>query len=392
MCGICCILPLKLSVEDQDVLTSLKKYNETFEEVLEESDLNSLCNNDCKNNKYEENDQNKINSFLKSPVQQIINSIKNRGPDFFDCLAVKLYNINDLEENEQIIKLKQLNISNFLLDDLYQYLIEQKEMLLISSVLSLRGIYEPTTKQPLINYDTGSLLQYNGEIFSINNMNKNNKDFDNEFNLYKENDGLILFEYLNKISFSGDESAYVESLYKLLNNIESDHAFIFHDIKNNRIIINRDIFGKRSLLLVYDKTYGYLYLLSVLPEFLYKNKANLLILEIPNNCLLILDLNKESKLKVFFNKEISKPSLLRFSSKQDILNIYQSENLLVSLESQCLDLLKKSVYKRTCNLPDIVKNPHLNNSEKSISVLFSGGIDSLLLAYLVCVSVPKDFK
>ena len=57
-----------------------------------------------------------------------------------------------------------------------------------------------------------------------------------------------------------------------MNQIESDHAYVYHDIINNKIVVTRDIFGKRSLVLVYIKSLSFLMLTSTLPQSIYDIK------------------------------------------------------------------------------------------------------------------------
>jgi len=78
--------------------------------------------------------------------------------------------------------------------------------------------------------------------------------------------------------------------------------------------------------------------------------------------------------------------MLRFKSELDSLKI----NDFDFITKKCFSLLKASVEKRMCNLPNIV----IRNKTKitSVAVLFSGGIDSLLLGYLSALCIPEEMN
>ena len=371
MCGICFITKLILSQKDYDIIKEIEEYIKSFDDI---EHINSLNNN----NNNEENEINtnielnfNIDSINNCDFLQIIEQIKNRGPDFINIIEIlkdkKINELNDLE------KLKTYK-------DVFNLISNNESSILIDSVLNLRGI-NSITKQPIINEKTKNILQYDGEIFDMKD-----ESFLFEKNLSKDNDGIILSEILNKFSQDNKDSninTYSNNFFQIINQIESDHAFIFHDNINNKILINRDLFGKRSLILSYIKQLNIIIISSFLPLSLYNNrnfKNEILIIEIPNNHLLIIDKDNDNKFTLIKNPYIKFPSDLRFNELIPEITSYNN------LEEKCSEFLKIAVNKRINNIPSISLN-----KEDSIGIMFSGGIDSLLLSYYTILNTPENF-
>ena len=56
-----------------------------------------------------------------------------------------------------------------------------------------------------------------------------------------------------------------------------------------------------------------------------------------------------------------------------------------NLEEKCSELLKNALNKRIKNIPSIILN-----KEDSIGIMFSGGIDSILLSYYSIINTPDN--
>jgi asparagine synthetase B (glutamine-hydrolysing) len=359
MCGICLIYKLKLSSEDLKIINDINEYNNSFNDIGDK-DKEDEISKTVKENFLD------LNEFLNSNIYDLKGTISSRGPDYFNLVDSDLTCLDE-------------KINNY--KELFDYVLDADKSVMISSVLNLRGI-ESITKQPII-CTGGNILQYNGEIYIL-------KDKNEEFDLYVNNDGVILSELLNKYSIAfnqldkddQDNTAYSEGLFAILNNIESDHAFVFTDKINNKIVLSRDIFGKRSLIFIYFVEFNIITICSALPGSIYNNRTNknIIIIEIPANSLLIIETLAERKIHFFKNNYIKYPSQLRFNNSN---NYFTSNG---DLENICSKLLMEAVYKRVCNLPDIVKK----DNHCSVAVLFSGGIDSLLLAYYTAANVSDD--
>ena len=365
MCGICLMMVLQLNNNDHNTLNDMLTYYKSYEDIdfkhnnnTEQAEVNSISSSliDIES------------SFLSKQFKEIIALISNRGPDYLSVNSL------DMKTNE-LSQLDTDTISTY--NDVISYMNTQNKMILIDSVLSLRGDKE-VTKQPIAY--SKNILQYNGEIYSTKG-----KEMLNGKDLYKDNDSEILYDILNALSMKikkddiKEVDKYGEMYLSTMNQIESDHAYVYHDIINSKIVVSRDIFGKRSLILVYIKSLSFLMLTSTLPQSIYdiKDSDDIIIIEIPNNSAIVIDIpNTEKHIHYITNKSLQFPSMLRFNS--NISSIVSNEDELIA---QCDNSLKKAVSKRVNNM---------KTSITSLAVMFSGGIDSLMLAFYAILVSDKN--
>ena len=366
MCGICLMMVLQLNNNDHNTLNDMLTYYKSYEDVDFKHNNNTEPKEEA--NSISSSSIDIESSFLLKQFKEIIALISNRGPDYLSVNSL------DMKTNE-LSQLDTDTISTY--NDVISYMNTQNKMILIDSVLSLRGDKE-VTKQP-IAYGK-NILQYNGEIYSTKG-----KEMLNGKDLYKDNDSEILYDILNALSMKikkddiKEIGKYGEMYLSTMNQIESDHAYVYHDIINNKIVVSRDIFGKRSLILVYIKSLSFLMLTSTLPQSIYeiKESDDIIIIEIPNNSAIVIDIpNTEKHIHYITNKSLQFPSMLRFNS--NISSIVSNEDELIA---QCDNSLKKAVSKRVNNM---------KTSITSLAVMFSGGIDSLMLAYYAILVSDKN--
>ena len=300
----------------------------------------------------------------------LIDVIKRRGPAYLGIHHIKNPFVNDIEISGNIKS--ELFYNTY--KDLFESLTENENNMLIMGSTLNTNLNEI---QPLIDQNNKRVLQFNGSIYNINKTltNSNNNeliDFNNKTPLYN------MFELLKKCSdgCNGTSlSKYTENIFTLLNSIESDHSFIYHDYNNKTIIISRDLYGKHSLLLIYIVSLNILIISSVLSYSIYTNRANpdIIILEIPSNSLLIIQpTNTNNKIQWYRNPFITSPSTLRFNPLISPISL-DDETYLIT---QLTNYLNNAVIKRISN----IKSGH-------IGLTFSGGIDSLLLAYFTILNI-----
>lgn len=382
------------NVKDNTKMENIFEYNNTVNEksnssnniinevinskILEENNV-KLENNFISNNNSDINNELKVvdfidkniykddsNSFLNINLKNQFNLIYNRGPDYQKYVEINLNDNKKIEcesNNTQNLPLKIENVigKNFL----------------YSSVLSLRGFL---VEQPLIS--KYGILMYNGEIYDENLKNENdtlylsNLLYDISKNLNQNN---------NKDLFFND---YSTEFFKKFDKLDSDHAFINLDIINNCILINRDIFAKRSLILVYFLKYNSLMIVSTLSKefqnYIKSNENDIIYFELPND-LFIIDLNCKDNNFIKIYERTKLPSNLRFNVKnienfnirEDFYN-YDNDNLYYNFKEGIKKRLFNSVSKRVYNYRD-----------DSIALLFSGGLDSTLLAYMIYFNKTK---
>ena len=378
MSAISLFMKIKLEKEDYETLEKIKALMIECEDVehkkvkgnqisaIKESEENKINDNNEKDN---------IDSFdnlLNEQFDEYINLINSRGPDSIKILSIKSDNsFEDYNENTKKMKYK----------DIFQHLQKNEEKILIDSFLNLYNDKENFEDRPYYDTKTRNIFQFNGEIY----VNKNNLD---EI-IINGNRNNILFNILNKFSKENkidNYKEYVENFFKIYNNIESDHSFYFHDNINKQIIISRDIFGKRSIILYYIKSLSILILTPVLTETLIKlskiDNFNIYVLEIPSNHLLLINQNENIKNKISLNENPYMPKVhfLRFNS--DLKKIKEYEKLTES----CHQILRLSIRKR---INDILNN---NANEYTLGITFSGGLDSTLMAYYCLLETPEYIR
>ena len=255
MSAISLIMKLNLGEKDYEIFDKIKLLMKECEDV----DHKKSNNDDKKeeNTINESIDFNKINELMiNTDFEEYLKMIYNRGKDNFEIylLNENNYNLEDCKEKIQKMKYKEL----------FDFIISNQNMIIINSYLNL---FNDNNKKLLQDSESKNILQFNGEIYNdITEINKDNikKDdnTDKRLSLFKV---LDIFTKENKIE---DINKYVENFFNIYNNLESDHAFYFHDNINKQILISRDIFGKRSIILYYIKFLSIIIFTPVLSETL----------------------------------------------------------------------------------------------------------------------------
>lgn len=268
MSGISLFMKLKLEKEDFETFEKIKSLMIECEDVdhkktkENQSSNTKEKNEQNENNKINDNNIDSIDNLLNEGFDEYINSVHNRGPDSIKILSIK--SDNSIENCSEKLK-------NMKYKDVFDYLQKNNEKIIIDSFLNLYNANEKFEDRPYYDIETKNIFQFNGEIYENKNKLDDEKDENNK--IANENRNNILFNILNKFSKENkidNHKEYVENFFKIYNNIESDHSFYFHDNINNQILISRDVFGKRSIILCYIKSLSILILTPVLTETLIK--------------------------------------------------------------------------------------------------------------------------
>ncbi|EGR31175.1 hypothetical protein IMG5_116460 [Ichthyophthirius multifiliis] len=228
MCGICfCINGIQLA-NNQINFNLFEKYirNPYIDkhEGLREKHLKASF--DIIKNIQEK--KNIINNFDINAIKQ---SIGPRGPNIF---TYKQYSI---QKNQQTIQENQQIFNQNIFDNQSNNL----TLTFCNSLLHLRGQNNILNIQPITNSTQEQILIYNGEIYT---------DQNDQFNTF-ENDTLQLFNILTKSD--KEDLKYEDFIINQLNKLWGDYAFIFFDNQQKKIVIAKDPFGKKSLLLGFSE-------------------------------------------------------------------------------------------------------------------------------------------
>ncbi|KAK0465353.1 asparagine synthase-domain-containing protein [Desarmillaria tabescens] len=249
-----------------------------------------------------------------------------------------------------------------------------------ASELCLRGSH-PVVQPHIRN---GDVLCWNGEIFEGLDMAP------------AENDGVKLFESSKGLK----TPAQIRDLFS---SVEGPYAFVFHHEESGSLIFGRDPLGRRSLLIHKpSSSHPYLMLTSVTSGA----DAGCSFEELPTDHIYCLNLKDLAQMEdMTFEDHLE--TLPRWPSQPTISSFAQPPKLnpsippdtwprLVSLDEipdyllasvdDLISHLDRSVMLRVRNIPPRSSMP----TESRVAVLFSGGIDSTVIAYLAHKHIPLE--
>ncbi|XP_077072519.1 asparagine synthetase domain-containing protein 1 [Siphateles boraxobius] len=290
-------------------------------------------------------------------------------------------------------------------------------LLFSAHVLHMRGCLTP---QPLQD-DNGNMLLWNGEVFGGLSVER------------EDNDTKVVLHHLSMAQSASD-------VIFLLSQLKGPWAFIYYQKAEHCIWFGRDFFGRRSLLWKFDPERASFTLASVASQPADKIQSQWQ--EVPPTGVYRFDLTDSSSLGTFVfdlypwvfhngnepneSSELKCESLPRSVSvntnssglyltcpvcpmntsisslkTEQVQNASQTsvaslKELLTNTQkkamvSTLIDVLSEAVRKRVCYLPaqDELAVP-LNYTKAGIAILFSGGIDSMILAALADRHIPAD--
>ena len=228
----------------------------------------------------------------------------------------------------------------------FTYENESRHLIGVSSVLHLRG--DSVTAQPLIS--SRFILQWNGEIFGYENTSEIE-------NLLKSNDTEFLFEKLERFNIK-----------TVLSSIKGPWAVTIIDKEEQVVYFARDYFGRRSL--IYNQSDDKFIITSVAS---FDKISNSKWIEATSGILYKLnlkDMNLEQE-----SLDIGKYLISSVNCDLALHNMEIEDTFVM----EGLKELRKSVRKRI-----------LHTHTKKIGILFSGGIDSLLIAAVTADIIEKE--
>ncbi|XP_052462809.1 asparagine synthetase domain-containing protein 1-like [Carassius gibelio] len=281
-------------------------------------------------------------------------------------------------------------------------------------VLHMRGCLTP---QPLQD-DNGNMLLWNGEVFGGLRVEQG------------ENDTKVVLHHLSMAQCASD-------MLSLLSQLRGPWAFIYYQKVERCIWFGRDFFGRRSLLWQFDPE-GTSFTLSSVASLPVDNIQSQW-QEVPPSGVYRFDLKDSSPLRPFVfeffpwvfhsgeepnespeSKCVGLPrsvtvnssglyltspicpmniSISSFTTERD-QNVSQTsvENLKGFLTnskkkavvSTLIGILSEAVRKRVQYLPAQEEMAIPNHMKADIAILFSGGIDSMILAVLADRHIPAD--
>ncbi|KAG2077080.1 hypothetical protein BDR04DRAFT_1089385 [Suillus decipiens] len=254
-----------------------------------------------------------------------------------------------------------------------------------ASELRLRG--DSPIVQPHLHQQDGDIFCWNGEVFEGLNVNAH------------ENDGAKLFQSICTLSA-------IDDLPLLLGRIEGPYAFVYYHAQSRKLYFARDPLGRRSLLIHKPSVSNPYFLLASVSV---GDDQGYVMEELSTDGIFCLDVGQlcESK-EITQHFDSSLMCIPRHIDRQ-ILSFAKLSRvnatlppdappLVPSLDSailprdlaiaidQLIDHLDRSVMLRVQNIPRRTSG----KGGAQVAVLFSGGIDSTILAFLAHRHVPLD--
>ncbi|KAM6935007.1 asparagine synthetase domain-containing protein 1 isoform 1-T2 [Xenentodon cancila] len=282
------------------------------------------------------------------------------------------------------------------------------QMLFSAHVLHMRGLLTP---QP-VQDDDGNILMWNGEIFGGLPV------------MLEENDTAVISQKLSSCRSPSE-------ILSVLSSIQGPWGFIYYQKAGDYLWFGRDFFGRRSLLWKFDEKICALTLTSVAAQisapdwkeipavgvyrvdlkafaeagsvafqiFPWGNAENVIspcIESLPTGCDAVMNQEGLALTSPLFPLNMSLPQA---TDKTEIhpdthLSVSDLEELLASREktdkvNALIKVLSEAVRRRVQSLP-LKTQDHspLTSSSASVAILFSGGIDSMILAALADRHIP----
>ncbi|VDK67510.1 unnamed protein product [Onchocerca ochengi] len=137
-----------------------------------------------------------------------------------------------------------------------------------------------------------------------------------------------------------------------------------------KVLVGRDVFGRKSLLW---KRMAKKFYFSIFACDRQAIRFHYSWCDVPPGTVTVLDLCTEENTSVFHVFEVNGPWIEQFNK----LNRVNREDIAIIM----LKRLEEAVYRTVFNF---------DNSTKCISLLFSGGVDSLLIAHLMARCMPQN--
>jgi asparagine synthetase B (glutamine-hydrolysing) len=271
-------------------------------------------------------------------------NISRRGPDSFQCLNI---------------------------------VCEEKKLLFAGGVLHIQGS-TGVTPQPYIDGE-GNVLLWNGEVF------------DSADGTLRSNQNICDTIIISNMLKGAVDSEIGDAVSNALANVYGPFAFVYYHADSQRIYYGRDPFGRRSLMrwVSKDDTHNSktFFLSSNMLDF-DQTMESFRMEEVPISGIFMMDISTQQHQEVAYPEmRIRLPRMGKLTDAN-----FASEEAAQEAETQAAEtfqsLLKAGIQRRV----DSLGKQWIPDSGVRIGVLFSGGVDSVLLAALLhhCLSNPSE--
>uniref|UniRef100_UPI00262550EB asparagine synthase-related protein n=1 Tax=uncultured Methanobrevibacter sp. TaxID=253161 RepID=UPI00262550EB len=220
-------------------------------------------------------------------------------------------------------------------------------------------------KQPIILNNL--VLVFNGEIYNFNKLEEFLKENDENYSKPKS-DSQLLANLINYYYNSNDENL-LESVKSVINELDADYSFAVYDKKHDNLAISRDPIGVKPLFYGMDEEKDFKVFASEKKALWKAGIADGNIHDLTPGCILYnwktVDL-EDNLIKKLINTDF-KEIKSNYNEYKDFLETKDSYEVYKEL---LRDDLYSAVEKRVNNI-------------SNIGLIFSGGVDSTILAVLL---------
>ena len=161
------------------------------------------------------------------PSNELLENLRRRGPDGVDSVSTTV-TLKATESPKSGSNMQK----------------RTRFLTFLSTVLSLRG--SSIVEQPLSDPESGSLLCWNGEAWSIRSESIRVNDAEYVFNIFLDAANRHIDTVHHTVA-SQDQSLH--GVVDILSSITGPYAFVFYDAPHHRVFYGRDALGRRSLLI-----------------------------------------------------------------------------------------------------------------------------------------------
>ncbi|KAK9388378.1 asparagine synthase-domain-containing protein [Lipomyces mesembrius] len=264
---------------------------------------------------------------------QLEKALKRRGPDCYNTIVLDI-NTNDDNESQQLT--------------------------FFSTVLSMR---DPLTPQPLQSPE-GRILQFNGEIYdAVGELEGYRSDLLGDDAVCK-NDTAVLSQMFERFG-----------VIQTLQSIRGEYAFVYYDILSRCIWWARDCIGRRSLLVNRSRKDCIALSSLPVPDPVLRTDWR----EVPAGEVYKFDLRIMDIEVISWSYELC--GSLKYPYVPIYLDISVTQHSYDTLVTEFSSTLLAAVRRR------VLAIHHSRSKADTYAILFSGGIDCTLLAYLTAITL-----
>ncbi|MCJ1288281.1 hypothetical protein MMC26_007636 [Xylographa opegraphella] len=159
------------------------------------------------------------------PSERLLDHLKRRGPDSVKAVQREYQSINTTELVAQNSPVQTLHL------------------VFVSTVLSLRG--NAIVEQPLVDKDSGSLLCWNGEAWSLGKEPITGNDAQAVFHALLNSTETFS---TGREMQPGERESRVQAVFGTIAGLSGPFSFVFYDAPSQQLFYGRDVIGRRSLL------------------------------------------------------------------------------------------------------------------------------------------------